>query len=359
MVPANATPSIYRDVIGKMGDNRRTKVAANLPYLFYPNENPIFVCRCDRQADEIAYIAFTDLRLIALTEKFTIVLDVGICDIETYRIGFFNNLAIWLRGEQIKLGNILEENDKSRVKRVLDHIVSATVMQREEIRGRLSSFDRGALFGFSAPDLPPHLPQLGLNVVPPVAPPKIAEAAFGQISELDRVDIEAKLFNLLEPSEQVRCAARVLLFEVSQPGWVVITDRRLFTITSESQWVIDIPFDEIEAFDAKQNDLFNVTAEGHEVVIGLLERHSDVRRISKVITEQLATQNKVSKTIAHRIETQPAPAHSLPKVPIATGPQPAPVSELSARIAELTALHAQGLLTDEELTAAKAKALGI
>jgi len=40
-------------------------------------------------------------------------------------------------------------------------------------------------------------------------------------------------------------------------------------------------------------------------------------------------------------------------------PAPAPEEDSSAKLQELAQLHAQGVLTDEEFAAAKAKALGI
>ena len=47
-------------------------------------------------------------------------------------------------------------------------------------------------------------------------------------------------------------------------------------------------------------------------------------------------------------EPEPAPAQDAP-----------PEDDLSAKVQQLAALHSQGLLTDDEFAAAKAKALGI
>ena len=55
-------------------------------------------------------------------------------------------------------------------------------------------------------------------------------------------------------------------------------------------------------------------------------------------------------------EPEPEPAPLPENAPDAAGP---PEDDLTAKVQQLAALHSQGLLTDEEFAAAKAKALGI
>ncbi len=73
-----------------------------------------------------------------------------------------------------------------------------------------------------------------------------------------------------------------------------------------------------------------------------------------------------SRQIAE-LQAQQAAAAAPPAAPVAaaapaTAAAPAPAETVDPQVAELqklAALHAQGILTDEEFTAAKAKALGI
>jgi hypothetical protein len=55
-------------------------------------------------------------------------------------------------------------------------------------------------------------------------------------------------------------------------------------------------------------------------------------------------------------EPEPEPAPPPENAPDAAAP---PEDDLTAKVQQLAALHSQGLLTDEEFAAAKAKALGI
>ena len=56
-------------------------------------------------------------------------------------------------------------------------------------------------------------------------------------------------------------------------------------------------------------------------------------------------------------EPEPAPEAAPPEyAPVQEAP---PEDDLTARVQQLAALHTQGLLTDDEFAAAKAKALGI
>ncbi len=66
------------------------------------------------------------------------------------------------------------------------------------------------------------------------------------------------------------------------------------------------------------------------------------------------TATAVSGRVAHK-QAQKYAAQSAPAAPAAT---PA-ADDTSAKLQELANLHAQGILSDEEFAAAKAKALGI
>jgi hypothetical protein len=55
-------------------------------------------------------------------------------------------------------------------------------------------------------------------------------------------------------------------------------------------------------------------------------------------------------------EPEPEPAPQAQYAPAQDAP---PEDDLSAKVQQLAALHSQGLLTDDEFAAAKAKALGI
>ena len=52
-------------------------------------------------------------------------------------------------------------------------------------------------------------------------------------------------------------------------------------------------------------------------------------------------------------------SRSLPRRINAPAEDAPPEDDLSAKVQQLASLHSQGLLTDDEFTAAKAKALGI
>jgi hypothetical protein len=58
-------------------------------------------------------------------------------------------------------------------------------------------------------------------------------------------------------------------------------------------------------------------------------------------------------------EPEPEPAPQAPPPEAAPAQAAPPEDDLSAKVQQLAALHSQGLLTDEEFAAAKAKALGI
>jgi hypothetical protein len=90
-------------------------------------------------------------------------------------------------------------------------------------------------------------------------------------------------------------------------------------------------------------------------------------RTAVVAGTATAVSNRVSRRQANRWEQQqyaqepayaaPPPTYAAP--PPAPAPAPAAEDDLSAQITHLAELNRQGLLTDEEFAAAKAKLLGI
>jgi hypothetical protein len=70
------------------------------------------------------------------------------------------------------------------------------------------------------------------------------------------------------------------------------------------------------------------------------------------------TATAVSGRVAHR-QAQQFSAAAPAGAPAPAAPAAAPVDDSSAKLVELANLHAQGVLSDEEFSAAKAKVLGI
>jgi len=60
-----------------------------------------------------------------------------------------------------------------------------------------------------------------------------------------------------------------------------------------------------------------------------------------------------------QVQEQAPPPEAAAPVPAAPVPAAPPADDSMARLQELAQLHSQGVLTDEEFAAAKAKALGI
>jgi len=81
-------------------------------------------------------------------------------------------------------------------------------------------------------------------------------------------------------------------------------------------------------------------------------------RTAVVAGTATAVSGRVARRQARRYDQQaePAPAPQAQYAPAQEGP---PEDDLSAKVQQLAALHSQGLLTDDEFAAAKAKALGI
>jgi hypothetical protein len=88
-----------------------------------------------------------------------------------------------------------------------------------------------------------------------------------------------------------------------------------------------------------------------------------VVRTAAVAGTATAVSNRVSRRQAERWQRQgyydePAPEPTYAEAPPAPAPAAAPAPDPIARLKELGALHEQGILTDEEFAAQKAKILG-
>ena len=75
------------------------------------------------------------------------------------------------------------------------------------------------------------------------------------------------------------------------------------------------------------------------------------------------TATAVSGRVAHKqnqkYADQAAEQQAAAEAPAPAAPAAAPVDDTTAKLQQLAALHAQGILSDEEFASAKAKALGI
>ncbi len=81
-------------------------------------------------------------------------------------------------------------------------------------------------------------------------------------------------------------------------------------------------------------------------------------RTAVVAGTATAVSGRVARRQARKYQEEQAPAYPEPE------PEPAPQDlppedDLTAKVQQLATLHSQGMLTDEEFAAAKAKALGI
>jgi hypothetical protein len=86
-------------------------------------------------------------------------------------------------------------------------------------------------------------------------------------------------------------------------------------------------------------------------------------RTAVVAGTATAVSGRVARRQARRYdqqaEPQPAPAPYAPPPGYAPAQEAPPEDDLTAKVQQLAALHSQGLLTDDEFAAAKARALGI
>lgn len=79
-----------------------------------------------------------------------------------------------------------------------------------------------------------------------------------------------------------------------------------------------------------------------------------VARTAVVAGTATAVSNRVSRRQANRWAVQEEPVAAAPPPP----PPPPPAPDPMAQLTQLGQLHAQGILTDEEFAAQKAKLLG-
>ena len=86
-------------------------------------------------------------------------------------------------------------------------------------------------------------------------------------------------------------------------------------------------------------------------------------RTAVVAGTATAVSGRIARRQARRYDQQaepePAPAPEAAPPEDEPGQDAPPEDDLSAKVQQLAALHSQGLLTDDEFAAAKAKALGI
>jgi hypothetical protein len=83
-------------------------------------------------------------------------------------------------------------------------------------------------------------------------------------------------------------------------------------------------------------------------------------RTAVVAGTATAVSGRVARRQARRYDQQAEPEpEPAPQAQYAPAQDAPPEDDLSAKVQQLAALHSQGLLTDDEFAAAKAKALGI
>jgi len=84
-------------------------------------------------------------------------------------------------------------------------------------------------------------------------------------------------------------------------------------------------------------------------------------RTAVVAGTATAVSGRIARRQARRYDQQaePEPAPEAAPPEYAPAQEAPPEDDLSAKVRQLAALHSQGLLTDDEFAAAKARALGI
>jgi len=84
-------------------------------------------------------------------------------------------------------------------------------------------------------------------------------------------------------------------------------------------------------------------------------------RTAVVAGTATAVSGRIARRQARRYDQQaePEPAPEAAPPEYAPAQEAPPEDDLTAKVQQLAALHTQGLLTDDEFAAAKAKALGI
>ena len=86
-------------------------------------------------------------------------------------------------------------------------------------------------------------------------------------------------------------------------------------------------------------------------------------RTAVVAGTATAVSGRIARRQARRFDQQaepaPEPAPQAPPPEYAPAPAAPPEDDLTAKLQQLAALHSQGVLSDDEFSAAKAKLLGI
>jgi uncharacterized membrane protein YebE (DUF533 family) len=82
-------------------------------------------------------------------------------------------------------------------------------------------------------------------------------------------------------------------------------------------------------------------------------------RTAVVAGTATAVSGRIARRQARKYDQQAEPEPAPQTLPPEAGQAAPPEDDLTAKVQQLAALHSQGLLTDEEFAAAKAKALGI
>ena len=83
-----------------------------------------------------------------------------------------------------------------------------------------------------------------------------------------------------------------------------------------------------------------------------------VARTAVIAGTATSVSNRVSRRQANRWAAQEEPAQAAAPAPAAPAAAPQPPVDPMAQLKQLGELHAQGILTDEEFAAQKAKILG-
>jgi hypothetical protein len=359
--------------IGNLGRRLRQRFDERLPSLLMPGEQLLFAGKVDRETDSTVLLIITDRRLITANKEIFPFVQVPLNDVESYRIDFFDNVSIRTRStnRNVKLGTIMRTRDVPIIKSLLaqfsnsgqsmgfmDSIIS-TVSDYSIYPGHVGSGIAGAVNQSQPGTIGGLVSNFLGNQGVPVEPqlPRIDPNAYGQIPPLERAAIEAKLPAILAPQERLLFVAGVLLFGVTQPGQLFITDQRFIAVTTEMHTVVDIPLEEIETFEAQPEELVSVQAGGDKLTIGFLNKSTDSSRLSRALSTAIADLKKALEPAAPPAEADSAAEGRVPQEEVRPAFQAE--TQLGQKLADLAALHQKGVLTDEEFASAKARALGI
>ncbi|MCL1800919.1 MAG: hypothetical protein FWG25_06105 [Promicromonosporaceae bacterium] len=321
--------TISPEAIRRMSSRRHNAVITGLPKVLYPLEQPLVVALVERSSENITMLAITNWRLITLSRNADFIFDVPLSEINGVVKGRGSNLSVsLLDGRKVKLGFIQKPIDAPILLRLLHLASDAPDRIREQLRGELSQAAAAIPGGHTLTKYAPlrgPLPHLTSSV-----------SSDTRISEGNLV-----YGGIIGPHEVIRLEIPVLLLEGAQPGHLLITNERLLAISEQFKLVAEIPLTEIEGFEAQVNELFSVAADGDSIAIGFFDKPADARQVKYRLPE-LVTAAKAQRPLAPQLA---------PGVSVET--------DLAKRLLELANLHSQGILTDAEFSAYKAKALGI